>query len=94
MGAAEQIDLLHVDIQGGEETLFINNECLLNKKVKSIIIGTHSRIIEGKLFEFFYKSGWNLVAERALIGELNNGRHKNIVDGVQYWVNPQRILSL
>jgi hypothetical protein len=91
MGAVEQIDLLHVDIQGGEETLFINNECLLNKKVKSIIIGTHSRIIEGKLFEFFYKLGWNLVAERALIGELNNGRHKNIVDGVQYWENKAKL---
>jgi len=90
MDGAEQIDLLHVDIQGGEETLFVNNENLLNKKVKSIIIGTHSRIIEGKLFEFFYKLGWNLVAERALIGELNNGRQKNLVDGVQYWKNLHR----
>jgi FkbM family methyltransferase len=91
MGASEQIDLLHVDIQGGEETLFINSECLLNKKVKSILIGTHSRIIEGKLFEFFYKLGWNLVAERASIGEMNNGRQKNIVDGVQYWENKVKL---
>jgi len=91
MGAAEQIDLLHVDIQGGEETIFVNNEYLLNKKVKSILIGTHSRIIEGKLFEFFYKLGWNLVAERALIGEVNNGRIKNVVDGVQYWENKPKL---
>jgi FkbM family methyltransferase len=88
MAKAEQIDLLHVDIQGGEETLFVNNENLLNKKVKSIVIGTHSRIIEGKLFEFFYKLGWNLVAERALIGGIKNGRQENVVDGVQYWKNP------
>jgi hypothetical protein len=88
MAKAEQIDLLHVDIQGGEETLFVNNEKLLNKKVKSIVIGTHSRIIEGKLFEFFYKLGWNLVAERALIGGIKNGRQENVVDGVQYWKNP------
>ena len=87
MAKAEQIDLLHVDIQGGEETLFVNNENLLNKKVKSIVIGTHSRIIEGKLFEFFYKLGWHLVAERALIGGIENGRQKNVVDGVQYWKN-------
>jgi hypothetical protein len=87
MGAAERIDLLHVDIQGGEETLFVNNECLLNKKVKSIIVGTHSRMIEGKLFEYFYKLGWNLVAERPLIGEINNGSQKNLIDGVQYWRN-------
>jgi FkbM family methyltransferase len=91
MSAAERIDLLHVDIQGGEETIFVNNENLLNKKVKSILIGTHSRIIEGKLFEFFYKLGWNLVAERALIGEVNNGRQKNVVDGVQYWENRAKL---
>jgi FkbM family methyltransferase len=91
MGAAEQIDLLHVDIQGGEATIFVNNEDLLNKKVKSILIGTHSRIIEGKLFEFFYELGWNLVAERALIGEVNNGRQKNVVDGVQYWENKTKL---
>jgi hypothetical protein len=44
-------------------------------------------MIEGKLFEYFYKLGWNLVAERPLIGEINNGRQKNVVDGVQYWEN-------
>jgi hypothetical protein len=79
MRSKETNDLLHVDIQGGKETLFVNNENLLNKKVKLIIIGTHSRIKKGKLFEFFYKLGWNLVAKRALIGELNNGRQKMLL---------------
>jgi len=87
ISAAERIDLLHVDIQGGEETLFINNECLLNKKVKSIIIGTHSRIIEGKLFDYFQHLGWSLEAERPLIGSIENEGLRTIVDGVQYWKN-------
>jgi len=87
MRSTETIDLLHVDIQGGEETLFINNECLLNKKVKSILIGTHSRKIEGKLFDYFQQLGWSLEAERPLIGLIENGGPHTIVDGVQYWKN-------
>jgi hypothetical protein len=94
MGSVEQIDLLHVDIQGGGETLFVNNENLLNKKVKSIIIGTHTREIEGNLFKYFYDLGWSLEAERPLIGSVEKGRLKTDVDGVQYWANPQRIYAL
>jgi FkbM family methyltransferase len=87
MDAKEQIDLLHVDIQGGEETIFTNNEYLINKKVKSIIIGTHTREIEGKLFKYFYDLGWSLEAERPLIGSVEKGKLKTDVDGVQYWRN-------
>jgi len=91
MGTSERIDLLHVDIQGGEETLFINNENLLNKKVKSILIGTHTREIEGNLFKYFDDLGWSLLAERPLIGSIEKGRLKTDVDGVQYWRNPNEV---
>jgi FkbM family methyltransferase len=81
------VDLLHVDIQGGEETLFDGQEVLLNDKIKNIIIGTHSRKIEGKLFDYFQHLGWSLEAERPLIGSIENEGLRTVVDGVQYWKN-------
>jgi hypothetical protein len=52
-----------------------------------MIIGTHSRSIEGKLFEFFQKLGWTLKAERPLVGAIREGNFVTVVDGVQYWKN-------
>ena len=53
-----RVDLLHVDIQGGEATLV--SECLqtLNEKVAYLVVGTHSRQIEGSLFGTLLRSGW------------------------------------
>ena len=50
IGSRPRIDLLHLDIQGGEANLV--RDCIrsLEAKVTDLVIGTHSRTIEGRLF--------------------------------------------
>lgn len=83
----ERIDLLHVDIQGGEADLVAGSLDLLREKVAYILIGTHSRAIEGRLFDMLLGKGWRLEIERPAILELGNPAAPVIVDGVQGWRN-------
>ena len=86
-----RIDLLHIDIQGSEADLVA--ECLttLDEKIAYIVIGTHSRQIEGRLLETLLGAGWRLEIERPAIVTLNDGAPVVIVDGVQGWRN-QKLL--
>ncbi|MFC6477506.1 hypothetical protein ACFQDN_14640 [Pseudomonas asuensis] len=45
----DRIDLLHIDIQGGELDLVAKAISFMNEKVAYVMIGTHSRQIEGSL---------------------------------------------
>ncbi len=80
------LDLLHVDIQGGEGDLIRDSIDLINKHVKYLCIGTHSRQIEGILFAELLGSGWCLEIERPAILDLNS-TPKVVIDGVQGWRN-------
>ncbi len=88
-----RVDLLHVDIQGGEAALV--SECLptLHEKVSYLVIGTHSRQIEGALFGTLLRSGWQLEIERPAILSISPvpGHTEPLVtvDGVQGWRNPR-----
>lgn len=82
------IDLIHIDIQGGELDFVKNSIKPLSKKVKRLVIGTHSRHIEGMLVEILEKAGWILEIERPAIIGLATGKSVVIVDGVQGWYNP------
>lgn len=82
----DRIDLLHVDIQGGEADLVAGTLELLRSKVAYLVVGTHSRQIEGRLFELLLGSGWRLEMERPAI--LDVAGPVVIVDGVQGWRNP------
>lgn len=85
----QRIDLLHIDIQGGEADLINGSLTLLEKKVAYIVIGTHSREIEGRLFSCLREAGWLLEIERPAILSLENGVPQVKVDGVQGWRNPR-----
>lgn len=84
-----RVDLLHVDIQGGERLLVESCIDIFSEKVGFIVIGTHSREIEGALFETFLKAGWLLEIERPAILALNDTGPVVTVDGVQGWRNPK-----
>lgn len=85
------IDLLLIDIQGAEYYSLPLDIFSLTDRVKRVMLGTHSRLIEGKMMEVFHRSGWVLIAEepceikyrRDLIGI----EGMTIKDGLQYWVN-------
>lgn len=84
----DRIDLLHIDIQGGEADLVEGCLDVLNEKFASLLIGSHSREIEGRLFDMLLRAGWALEVERpAILGLSPNGPQVTI-DGVQFWRNP------
>ena len=84
----ERIDLLHIDIQGSEADLV--QACLpaMSAKVANVLIGTHSRQIEGRLFDIMLGAGWVLDMERPAFLSLAGERPEVTVDGVQAWRNP------
>ncbi|WP_084113135.1 FkbM family methyltransferase [Belnapia moabensis] len=83
-----RVDLLHVDIQGGEVDLVEGSLPLLREKVAYLLTGTHSRVIEGRLCTALHQSGWTLEIERPAILDPNNLTGPVVVDGVQAWRNP------
>jgi len=84
-----RIDLVHIDIQGGE--VGVVEACLdvLNEKVAYVLIGTHSRQIEGRLFDLMIAAGWELDMERPAFLDINHPVPLISVDGVQGWKNPR-----
>ncbi|HEY5805337.1 MAG TPA: class I SAM-dependent methyltransferase [Lysobacter sp.] len=87
IGKHSRIDLLHIDIQGGEANLVKENLDLIRTRVAYLLIGTHSKQIEGSLYDTLLGSGWRLEMERAAIFELVDGTPHIRVDGVQGWRN-------
>jgi hypothetical protein len=83
-----RIDLLHVDIQGGEVGLVEGSMDFLQDKVAYLLMGTHSRQIEGRLFEALRAAGWQLEIERPAILNPPDLPGSVAVDGVQGWRNP------
>ena len=86
-----KIDLLHVDIQGGEVDLVRDCADLLAEKVAFMVIGTHSRAIDGLVADELLRNGWALDIERPTIYVLENGTPATRVDGLQGWRNPRLI---
>lgn len=84
-----RVDLLHVDIQGGERPLVESCINMFSEKVAYIVIGSHSREIEGALFETFLKAGWLLEIERPALLTLHETGPAVWVDGVEGWRNPR-----
>jgi hypothetical protein len=83
-----RIDLLHIDIQGSEADLVAACLSLLDQKVAYLLIGTHSRAIEGRLFDILLGAGWHLEIERPCLLHLTERAPLTHVDGVQGWRNP------
>lgn len=87
----QRIDLLHVDIQGGEADLVADALDLLGAKVAYLLVGTHSRQIEGRLFSTLLDAGWCLEIERPAMLTVRPCSVSTAIDGVQGWRNPRLI---
>lgn len=87
IGARARIDLLHIDIQGGETDLVAAALPLLRERVGYLVIGTHTREIEGRLFALLQDANWQLEIERPATFDLLSGKPVILVDGVQGWKN-------
>lgn len=84
----EQIDLLHIDIQGAEMDFVEGNYGDVSKYAKRVFIGTHSRFLEGSLQKFFLDRGWTLEMDRPAISEIVDGKPEIRVDGALLFRNP------
>lgn len=87
----KRVDLLHIDIQGAETDYVEGNMGDMNKLVARVLIGTHSRSIEGRLIDMFEAAGWYMEMERPALTPIKAGRARTTIDGVQMWANPALI---
>ncbi|WHZ37733.1 class I SAM-dependent methyltransferase [Sagittula sp. MA-2] len=88
LAGGRRIDLLHIDIQGAETAFVAGNADALDRQVRRVLIGTHSRTIEGALEAHFLGRGWRMEIDRPAIAPLRGGRPVVAIDGVQMWSNP------
>jgi len=92
-----KVDLLHMDVQGSETALIASALDDLNKKVRHIFVGTHSRLIEGEILTLLLKQGWNLLREEpCLFRTRPDGvplEDMTIRDGGQLWQNPRLVVG-
>lgn len=84
-----RLDLLHVDIQGGEAALLRDSLATLDALVAYVVVGTHGRSIEGQIIDLLLGAGWILEIERPCIFAIEGGKPRLSVDGVQGWRNPR-----
>ena len=84
-----RIDYLHMDIQGAELDVLSNAPDVLKRKVKRVLVGTHSNDIEDGLRRLFGDLGWRAQYDFPLNTHLRiNGAEVALGDGVQVWINP------
>jgi FkbM family methyltransferase len=88
-GDRERIDLLHIDIQGGEEELIRISMQTLKERVAYVVVGTHGRDLEGQIMGQMLKEGWVLEVEEPCSLPLPLRYQFPYIDGVQGWRNPR-----
>lgn len=91
LSEGQPIDLLHIDIQGAEAGFVAGNMDDITAHVRRVLIGTHSRAIEGALEAHFLAAGWQLEMDRPAIAPPQGGRPQLAIDGVQMWANPNPV---
>ena len=60
---APLVDLLHVDVQGLEFALLSATAGDVQDRTRLMAVGTHSRLTEGQLQDFFLSRGWGLLID-------------------------------
>lgn len=88
---AETVDFLHMDLQGAELTVIENDMAWLCRNVRTMMVATHSRSIEGALMPLLSDNGWSLHREKPcrfrLAAQVDDWVGLTEADGSQYWTN-------
>ncbi|WP_149538597.1 class I SAM-dependent methyltransferase [Siccirubricoccus phaeus] len=87
-----QWDLVHLDIQGGEAEVCRAGIKAMEECVRRVVIGTHSRALDGEVMRLFHDAGWVLEAEKPAVMQWRAGtalEALTTVDGLQAWRNPR-----
>jgi hypothetical protein len=86
-------DLIHIDVQGDE--VDICRSCLddLNARVRWIVVGTHSRKLDGDFLDLMGSAGWILEHEKPtkfnFVPNYKKLEAMTTLDGTQVWRNPR-----
>ena len=87
----DDVDLIHIDIQGEEARVLRHAAPQLNEKVTRLIVATHSRTIHAALRRQMSTAGWTTVYDfgyrqraRTPFGDVQ------FLDGLLAFVNPER----
>jgi FkbM family methyltransferase len=86
-------DLVHIDVQGHE--VEICRSCLndLNERVSWIVVGTHSRKLDGDMLELLCRADWELEHEKPTKFRYYRNpktlEGMTLADGTQVWKNPR-----
>jgi FkbM family methyltransferase len=89
----KRVDFLHMDLQGAEEGLLVNEEFLeaLTDKVGVLMLATQSRLVEGLALRELSRRGWELLRERPTTFNPNDRTNDvngwTLRDGAQVWAN-------
>jgi hypothetical protein len=84
-----RVDVLHCDIQDSEGEVLPPAIDELTKRVRRVVVGTHSRKSEGALLEAFIAEGWALEADKSCRYVFDKDRLVLLLDGIQVWANPR-----
>ena len=91
VGEGGIVDFLHIDVQGAEGEVIASHLDWMNQSVKSLMVATHSRPLEGELMTLLNAHGWVLMREKPCrfeSGEIvEDWCGVTTVDGSQYWIN-------
>jgi FkbM family methyltransferase len=86
-------DLVHIDVQGSEHELCQACIQLLTDRVRYMVVGTHSRKIDGDLVDTMWRAGWMLENEKPTRFVFNRNasslERMDTHDGTQVWRNPR-----
>ena len=91
VGESQEVDFLHIDVQGAEGGVIESHLNWLNQRAHSMMIATHSRPLEGELMVLLNANGWTLHREKPCHFEAGRAIEDwcgaTTVDGSQYWIN-------
>lgn len=84
------VDFLHMDIQGFELKSIRASLDALQRKVRVLLVATHSRALEGGIIDLLHDNGWKLLYEKPC--KFTPGSDTELtaltyLDGTQVWVN-------
>jgi len=84
-------DLLHVDLQGQEADVLIPEQELIAQRVRTMVVGTHNRLVEGLIQQAFLGTEWALLMEAPSTAFFDGVKPTltgfTTHDGTQVWAN-------
>lgn len=85
------VDIAHFDIQGHEVDAIRASINVMNERIRRVVVGTHSRPIEGELFSLFHENGWRLELDIGCLYREVDEVPTMVQDGAQLWRNPRLV---